>query len=260
MSVEPSTSEPGSSFVFRHGAVEVGRDARIGPGVAVVPPLDAVGSVKPTVIGPGAVVGGNAVIAAGVTIGRQARVEIGAVVESSVPDFAIVKGNPATIIGYTDTPRAATPAGQGGGEVERVGVGDVRLHRMMTAVDLRGRLTVGEFERSVPFRPRRYFLVYDVPSKDTRGEHAHRACHQFLICVHGSVTCVVDDGTARREVVLSDPRLGLHMPPMIWGTQYQYAPGSVVLVFASHYYEPDDYIRDYSSFLSEVARQKVSPE
>lgn len=247
-------------FGYRFGEVHVAEGARIGPGVSIVPMVDGAVSTPVTMIGPGAMIGGSAVILAGVAIGRQARVEVGAVVETSVPDFAIVKGNPATIIGYTDTPRAAVVGDPQAARIEHAGVGAVSFHRMMTAVDLRGRLTVGEFEKSVPFVPRRYFLVYDVPSKDTRGEHAHRQCHQFLICVHGSVTCVVDDGKSRQEYVLSEPYQGLHMPPMIWGTQYQYSPGAVLLVFASHYYDPDDYIRDYSEFLTEVAGHGYSDD
>lgn len=253
-----STVENATLFGYRFGEVRVGEGAFVGPGVSIVPPLDGQISKLLTTIGPGATIGGNAVIVAGVAIGRQARVEVGAVVETSVPDFAIVKGNPATIIGYTDTPRAAVAGDPQAAQIEHVGVGGVSFHQMMTAVDLRGRLTVGEFERTVPFVPKRYFLVYDVPSKNTRGEHAHRECHQFLICVHGSVTCVVDDGSTRREFVLSEPYQGLHMPPMIWGTQYQYSPGAVLLVFASHHYDPDDYIRDYSQFLAEVGHNEGS--
>lgn len=240
-----------------HGRVEMAEDVRIDPGVVIVPPINASEGGVTTLIGPGAVIGGNAVIVAGVAIGRNARIEVGAVVESAVPDFAIVKGNPATITGYTDTPRSIVTGGKTEVDVSDVGVSGVSIHRMMTAIDLRGRLTVGEFEKSVPFRPRRYFLVYDVPSKETRGEHAHRACHQFLICVHGSVTCVVDDGETRQEFVLSDPSQALYMPPMIWGTQYQHAPGSVMLVFASHHYDSEDYIREYGEFLVEISRQKA---
>lgn len=38
------------------------------------------------------------------------------------------------------------------------------------------------------------------------------------------------------------------MPPMIWGTQYRYTRDAVVLVFASHLYDSDDYIRTYDAF------------
>ena len=43
------------------------------------------------------------------------------------------------------------------------------------------------------------------------------------------------------------------MPPMTWGTQYQYSPDAVLGVFASLPYDGADYIREYETFLSEAA-------
>ncbi len=87
-----------------------------------------------------------------------------------------------------------------------------------------------------------------VPSRETRGEHAHRACHQFLVCTSGQVSAVVDDGRHRSEVCLDNPRTGLYVPPMVWGTQYNYSPDAVLLVFASEPYDAADYVRDYREF------------
>jgi UDP-2-acetamido-3-amino-2,3-dideoxy-glucuronate N-acetyltransferase len=94
--------------------------------------------------------------------------------------------------------------------------------------------------------------VFGVPSVETRGEHAHRECHQFLVCVRGSVSVVADDGRRREEYLLDRPELGLHLPPMVWGIQYRYSADAVLLVFASHYYDPADYIREYDRFLAEA--------
>ena len=55
-------------------------------------------------------------------------------------------------------------------------------------------------------------------------------------------------GANRREVILDSPSVGLYMPPMIWGTQHSYGSDAALLVFASDYYDPDDYIRDYGAF------------
>ena len=55
-----------------------------------------------TVILPGASIGGGAVILPGITIGANAMVGAGAVVTKSVPDGAIVVGNPARIVGRVD--------------------------------------------------------------------------------------------------------------------------------------------------------------
>jgi hypothetical protein len=119
----------------------------------------------------------------------------------------------------------------------------------MTRVsDIRGSLTVGEFLRDIPFVANRYFMVFGVPSIETRGEHAHRECQQFLICARGSCSVVADDGTNREEFLLDSPDVGVYLPPLVWGIQYKYSPDAVLLVFASHNYDAADYIRDYDEF------------
>ncbi len=78
--------------------------------------------------------------------------------------------------------------------------------------------------------------------------HAHKRCHQLLICAQGSCTALVDDGAERHEFVLDNPSVGLYVRPMIWGTQHDYSSDGALLVFASDYYDEDDYIRDYGAF------------
>lgn len=204
-----------------------------------------------TTIADGASIGAGAVILPGLVIGRNAMVAAGAVVTRSVPPNAVVVGNPAKIVGYVDTVRGEeTGAASGKAEVgtSETRVNGVTLHRLPRVADIRGSLTVGEFDRSIPFAAKRYFMVFDVPSVETRGEHAHRECHQFLICVRGSCAVVADDGTNRQEFLLDRQDLGIHLPPMVWGIQYKYSADAVLLVFASHYYDSADYIRDYSEF------------
>jgi UDP-2-acetamido-3-amino-2,3-dideoxy-glucuronate N-acetyltransferase len=225
-----------------------------------------------TVVESGASIGANATILPGLRIGSGAMVGAGAVITRSVPPNAIVVGNPARIIGYVADAHAVdghavggyAPAGPQVDEsvadapvatavgIRDTEIGGVRLHRLPYFVDMRGALSVAEFERDLPFAPQRHFVVYDVPSQETRGEHAHKRCHQFLICVHGSVRVLADNGFQRQVFVLDSPTLGIHLPPMIWGTQYQYSPDAVLLVFASEPYAADDYIRTYTEFLDLV--------
>jgi hypothetical protein len=68
------------------------------------------------------------------------------------------------------------------------------------------------------------------------------------MCLSGSVRVLADDGIRREEFVLEANRTGVHLPPMIWGTQYGYTPGAILLVFASHAYDAADYIREYDDF------------
>ncbi len=130
----------------------------------------------------------------------------------------------------------------------------VSVHQFSVVPDLRGNLTVGEFTKEIPFLPLRYFLVFGVPSREVRGEHAHRECHQFLICVRGSCAVIADDGVERVEVILDAPNRGVYLPPMTWGIQYKYSPDAMLLVFASHHYDAADYIREYDDFLELVGR------
>lgn len=208
-----------------------------------------------TIVREGASIGANATILPGVTIGKYALVGAGAVVTRSVSDYAIVVGNPATIIGYTNTDARSAPTTpyEPGGTTESI-VPGVTLHELRVAADLRGKLSVAEFGLDIPFEPKRYFVVYDVPSRETRGEHAHKQCHQFLVCLKGQCVAVADDGVSRQEFLLDRNNKGLYMPPMIWGTQYQYSPDAVLLVFASEHYDPEDYIREYDEFLTLVRK------
>jgi len=205
------------------------------------------------------------VIGEGVTIGQGAWVRAGAVVLGSVPANAIIEGNPARVVGYLNraefdgrpAPRLVEALALG--NVERparvpLDVGGAAVYLMRRVVDARGSLTVGEVPTEVPFSPARYFAVFDVPSAELRGEHAHKRCQQFMICVHGSCRVLLDDGHRRCEVLLDRPDMAVFMPEMIWGTQYRYSRDSVLLVFASRPYEQEDYLRTYEEFLSERHR------
>jgi acetyltransferase-like isoleucine patch superfamily enzyme/dTDP-4-dehydrorhamnose 3,5-epimerase-like enzyme len=209
-----------------------------------------------TTVHEGASIGANATILPGVTIGRGAMVGAGAVVTHDVPANATVVGNPARIVGYADDvvvarEWSARPLNLVDPETLPKGV---EIIDVPVVDDLRGSLVANEIAGSLPFTPQRYFAVFSVPSADVRGEHAHRACWQFLTCVHGRVTVHVDDGEHRAEVLLDTPGRGVVVPPMVWASQFRYSEDAVLLVLASLPYDPDDYIRDYAAFLALVTR------
>lgn len=200
------------------------------------------------------------VIGDGVTIGQGAWVRAGAVVLRSIPPNAIVEGNPAQVVGYVDRatherrPDPRLIDIQHFSKLPRparipLEVGGSALYLMRSVADTRGSLTVGEVPTEVPFSPARYFAVFGVPSIELRGEHAHKQCQQFLICLHGSCRVLLDDGDRRCEVTLDRPDMGVFMPEMIWGTQYKYTSDAVLLVFASKTYDSNDYIRTYDEFI-----------
>ncbi|GAB6013280.1 WxcM-like domain-containing protein [Viscerimonas tarda] len=111
-----------------------------------------------------------------------------------------------------------------------------------------GNITPVHGGENIPFNIERVFYVYDIPSGETRGGHAHKTCHQILIAASGSFDVELDDGKNKRTVTLNRPIVGLHLPPGIWAVEKNYSSGAICLVLASHGYEEDDYIRRYSDF------------
>jgi len=233
--------------------VVVGDAVVFGPGVVVL---------RGAKIGEGALLGANSTVGAGLAVGRGAVVEPGSVVADDVPANAIVRGNPARITGYVDGLADAievphTPVRMAAPLESRVR--GVSIHRITRVTDLRGNLMATEFAE-LPFVPQRLFTISGVPSELLRGSHAHFECSQLLICVAGSISCLVDDGVAREEITLDSPEVGLYIPPLVWATQYRYSADAVLTVLASLPYDAADYIRDYDEFLLVAAQQAGQPD
>ena len=222
--------------------VRVEDDVFIGPNVTFTNDRFPRSKVYPekfseTVLRRGASIGANATILPGIEIGQGAMIGAGAVVTRSVPANAVVFGNPARVNGYTNCADSVAAVGRGAAVFE-----------LPTFSDARGSLTVAEFAVHLPFAPARIFTVYNVPKHELRGEHAHKLCHQFMVCVSGSVKVLLDSGSARYVLTLDKPNVGVHFPPMIWGTQFAFSIDAVLTVFASRPYENADYIRSYREF------------
>jgi len=113
-----------------------------------------------------------------------------------------------------------------------------------------GNITPVHNNIEIPFSVKRIFYLYDIPGGESRGAHAHKECHQFLIAASGSFEILLDDSKAKRLVHLNRPYLGLHIPPGIWASEINFSSGSICLVFASTLYDEKDYIREYADFLS----------
>lgn len=115
--------------------------------------------------------------------------------------------------------------------------------------DPEGNLTPVYSNEHVPFDIKRVFYLYDIPGGESRGAHAHKKCHQFLVAASGAFEVVLDDGINKRTVTLNRPFFGLHVPPGIWASEQGFSSGSVCLVLASEKYDESDYIRNYEVFL-----------
>lgn len=209
-----------------------------------------------TRIDTGASIGANATILPGITIGTGAMIGAGTVVTKDVPANAIVYGNPGQIRGYVgankEKPSSLDSNISTSMDLKKALPGGAKLIKLNNVSDLRGHLLAVEFGTDLPFPPERFFMVYEVPSEDVRGEHAHRTCQQVLTILNGSVVVLIDDGTSREQVSLSDPSIALYIPPMIWGTQFKFSKDAILGVFASEPYDSNEYVRTYDEFLNLV--------
>lgn len=101
----------------------------------------------------------------------------------------------------------------------------------------------------IPFGVKRVFYLYDIPGGESRGAHAHKECHQFLIAASGSFEILLEDKKAKRLIQLNRPNMGLHIPPGIWASELNFSSGAICLVLGSHIYNQNDYIRTYIEYL-----------
>lgn len=245
-----------------HGAVVLEDEVHVGSNVTFAPDpapsgVGVDGEASKTLVRHGVSIGAGTTVLRGVEIGLNARVGAGSVITSNIPPQAIVSGNPTRITAYATVrdPRALKEVRVGDSSgPEPIPVRNVKLHVFPQVTDIRGSLSFAEYSdgsMGLPFLPVRYFLVYGVPGREVRGEHAHRTLHELLVCVNGSCAVVVDDGTNQAEIPLDRPNIALHLPPMTWTMQYKYTTDAVLLVLASDVYKHEDYIRDYKQFLAE---------
>jgi dTDP-4-dehydrorhamnose 3,5-epimerase-like enzyme len=123
-----------------------------------------------------------------------------------------------------------------------------RLIEVESFTDSRGNLTVGEFPKTLPFQPARFFVVQGVPQGESRGIHAHKTNMQILFCLTGSVVVKVNDGASVNEFILEPGSKGLFIPALNWAEQRYETQDTQLLVLASEPYAAEEYIFDMNEF------------
>lgn len=119
-----------------------------------------------------------------------------------------------------------------------------------------GNITIVEGENNIPFHICRIYYLYDIPSGEGRGGHAHKELFQLLIAASGSFEVMLDDGLNKKIVRLNRPNFGLLIVPGIWRELFEFSSGAICLVLASQNYNEKDYLRDYNTFLN-TKKEKV---
>lgn len=119
--------------------------------------------------------------------------------------------------------------------------------------DDRGHLVVVEGGKDIPFEIKRMFYIFGSDADVVRGQHANRRTEFVLINVAGKSKVKVKDGEGNEAIFcLNRPHTGVYLPTMVWKDMYDFSEDSVLLVLASEYYDPNEYIRNYDDFVKEI--------
>ena len=132
-----------------------------------------------------------------------------------------------------------------------------RLIDLKVNGDERGKLiAIEEYSDIVPFEIKRAYWIFDTDPDFVRGKHAHKNLEQLIVAIDGACEFVLDDGKSQEVVTLNRPDKALYVGTNIWREMRNFSYGCKLIVFASEHYNPNEYIRDYNEFLSEVSYGK----
>ncbi len=120
--------------------------------------------------------------------------------------------------------------------------------------DERGNLVVVEGGQAIPFDIKRIFYIYGSDTEVVRGSHANLRSEFVMINVSGTSKVKVDNGHEQRILELNRPRMGLYLKSMVWKEMYDFSQDSVLLVLSNEHYDPNEYIRDYKTYLEMVGK------
>ncbi|MEA4924906.1 MAG: FdtA/QdtA family cupin domain-containing protein [Syntrophomonadaceae bacterium] len=118
--------------------------------------------------------------------------------------------------------------------------------------DERGSLVAIEENRDIPFAIKRVYYIFGTGEAVIRGLHAHKTLRQVMICIHGTCSLLLDNGTDKIVVPMHDRDQGILIDAMVWHEMYNFSPDCVLLVLAGDFYDESDYLRDYNEFLSVI--------
>lgn len=139
-------------------------------------------------------------------------------------------------------------------------VDDCRVVKLPRIHNRAGNITALNEAAELPFPIKRIYYLYDVPSGEARGGHAHKLLQQYIVAASGSFDIIISDGFHKKKISLNRPDAALHVVPGIWREIENFSSGSICLVIASEEYDEEDYIRDYSEFLNLKTKKSITSD
>jgi len=128
-------------------------------------------------------------------------------------------------------------------------ISDIRIIELSRIEDPRGNLSFIESETHIPFKIARTYWIYDVPGGQSRGGHAYKNLHEFIVAISGSLDLEIDDGKLKQRLQLNRSYYGIYVPNGIWRKLENFSTNSLCMILSSEEYNADDYLRDYDEFL-----------
>jgi UDP-2-acetamido-3-amino-2,3-dideoxy-glucuronate N-acetyltransferase len=116
-----------------------------------------------------------------------------------------------------------------------------RTGELFAHSDGRGKLGAAEFA-DLPFTPQRFFWLFSVTDGETRANHGHRECEQFVFVQQGSVSGFTLDSAGGRFDFSLDVAEFVYVPVRHWLQLSEFSPNSVIGVLASHPFDAEEYI------------------
>ena len=111
-------------------------------------------------------------------------------------------------------------------------VSDCSIINISKVHNVNGNISVLENGENIPFDVKRIYYLYDVPSGEARGGHAHYELQQYIIAASGSFDVILNDGFNERKISLNRPNVALHIVPGIWRKLDNFSSGSITMVLA----------------------------
>ncbi|MBK6488857.1 MAG: FdtA/QdtA family cupin domain-containing protein [Gemmatimonadetes bacterium] len=130
-----------------------------------------------------------------------------------------------------------------------IAVNDCRVIALPYHDDARGSVTILERTTEIPFDVRRAFLITNVPTGATRGQHANMRASQLIVCASGALTVRIEDGTSARSIPMSSLAGAVLVPPTLWMELRDFAPGTVAVVMADTDYRAASRVHDRDEWL-----------
>jgi oxalate decarboxylase/phosphoglucose isomerase-like protein (cupin superfamily) len=118
-------------------------------------------------------------------------------------------------------------------------------------MDPRGNLTFLQYPDYLPFKIKRTFWTYDVPSGEIRGGHAYKSQEEIIFALSGSFDLVIVNPNHTKVVIhLNSPNIGVYLPSKTWRHMENFSTNSFALHLSNSEYNESDYLRDFNDFIS----------